>query len=151
MSGREELVAAVAALEAQRSVLGDAVVDAALGPMRDKLADLDSVAVSEDNGERKIVTVIFADLSGSTALGEVMDPEEIRGLLNSCFDRLVPVVKSFGGTVDKFQGDNIMALFGAPVAHENDPERALRACLGMMEALDEAESQSSPLAPSIVS
>jgi class 3 adenylate cyclase len=138
VSEREELVAAVAALEAQRGVLGDAVVDAALGPMRGKLADLDSaVATPEDDGERKIVTVIFADLSGSTALGEVMDPEEIRDLLNSCFDRLVPVVKRFGGTVDKFQGDNIMALFGAPVAHENDPERALRACLGMMDALRE--------------
>jgi predicted ATPase/class 3 adenylate cyclase len=135
---RDELVAAVAALETQRGVLGDAVLDAALGPMREKLAALDAAqVVPTDDGERKIVTVIFADLSGSTALGEVMDPEEIRGLLNSCFDRLVPVVKHFGGTVDKFQGDNIMALFGAPVAHENDPERALRACLGMMDALDE--------------
>ena len=138
MAEREDLAAAVAALEAQRGILGDAVVDAALGPMHAKLVDLDSAAVApEDDGERKIVTVIFADLSGSTALGEVMDPEEIRGLLNSCFDRLVPVVKHFGGTVDKFQGDNIMALFGAPVAHENDPERALRACLGMMDALRE--------------
>lgn len=138
MAERDELVAAVAALEAQRGVLGDVVVDAALGPMRGKLAELDSAAnAREDDGERKIVTVIFADLSGSTALGEVMDPEEIRGLLNSCFDRLVPVVKRFGGTVDKFQGDNIMALFGAPFAHENDPERALRACLGMMDALGE--------------
>jgi len=137
MAERDELVAAVAALEAQRGVLSDAVLDAALGPMRDKLAALDAAeAAPRDDGQRKTVTVIFADLSGSTALGEVMDPEEIRGLLNSCFDRLVPVVKHFGGTVDKFQGDNIMALFGAPVAHENDPERALRACLGMMVALE---------------
>lgn len=138
VSERMELEAAIAVLEGQRSVLGDGVVDAALGPMRDKLAALDAAdSARGDDGERRIVTVIFADLSGSTALGEVMDPEEIRALLNNCFDRLVPVVKHFGGTVDKFQGDNIMALFGAPVAHENDPERALRACLGMMEALEE--------------
>jgi len=139
VSEREELVAAVAALEAQRAVLGDAVVDAALGPMREKLAALDEPepAVVGDDGERKFVTMIFADLSGSTALGEVMDPEEIRDLLNGCFDRLVPRVKEFGGTIDKFIGDNVMALFGAPIAHENDPERALRAALGMMEALEE--------------
>jgi class 3 adenylate cyclase/tetratricopeptide (TPR) repeat protein len=140
MSEIAELEAAVAALEAQRGVLGDGVVDAAVGPMREKLAGLVEAeatpGVPADDGERKFVTMIFADLSGSTALGEVMDPEEIRDLLNGCFDRLVPAVKGFGGTIDKFIGDNVMALFGAPVAHENDPERALRACLGMMEALE---------------
>ena len=131
MSEIAELEAAVAALEAQRGVLGDGVVDAAVGPMREKLAGLVEAEatpqVQADDGERKFVTMIFADLSGSTALGEVMDPEEIRDLLNGCFDRLVPAVKGFGGTIDKFIGDNVMALFGAPVAHENDPERALRA------------------------
>ena len=140
VSERSELEAAVAALEAQRGVLGDGVVDAAVGPMREKLAALleaGAHTVPADDGERKFVTMIFADLSGSTALGEVLDPEEIRDLLNGCFDRLVPAVKGFGGTIDKFIGDNVMALFGAPVAHENDPERALRAALGMMEALGE--------------
>ncbi len=136
MSERKELEAAIVALEAQRSALGDAVVDAAVGPMREKLDEItEEAAAPSDDGERKVVTVIFADLSGSTALGEVMDPEEIRELINGCFDRLVPVVKKYGGTIDKFVGDNIMALFGAPVAHENDPERALRTCLGMMEEL----------------
>ena len=86
-------------------------------------------------GERKQVTVLFADISGFTALSEKMDPEAVRDLMNRCFDRLVPCIQHFDGTIDKFIGDEIMALFGAPVAHENDPERALRAALEMQSAL----------------
>jgi len=83
-------------------------------------------------GERKLVTTLFADLSGFTALSETMDPEEVRELVNDCFDVLVPVVESCGGTVDKFIGDEVMALFGAPVAHEDDAARCLTAALDMM-------------------
>ena len=83
------------------------------------------------DGERKLVTVMFADISGFTALSEKMDPEAVRDLMNACFERLVPVIEKYDGTMDKFIGDEIMALFGAPVAHENDPERALRAALEM--------------------
>ncbi len=72
-----------------------------------------------------MVTVMFADLSGFTALSETMDPEAVRELVNQCFDCLVPVVERYEGTVDKFIGDEIMALFGAPVAHENDPETGI--------------------------
>lgn len=86
-------------------------------------------------GERKLVTVMFADLSGFTRLAETMDPEFVRDLMNSCFDQLVPVITNFGGTVDKFIGDEIMALFGAPLTHENDAERALRAALQMQEEI----------------
>ena len=86
-------------------------------------------------GERKVVTVMFADVSGFTTMAETMDPERVRDVMNGCFERLVPIVAQYGGTVDKFIGDEIMALFGAPVAHENDPERALRAALDMMAAL----------------
>jgi len=78
---------------------------------------------------------MFADLSGFTAMSEQMDPEAVRELMNDCFDHLVPVVEKYEGTVDKFIGDEIMALFGAPTAHENDAERALRAAWGMMESL----------------
>ena len=91
--------------------------------------------VPERLGERKLVTVMFADISGFTALSEKMDPEDLSDLMNACFEQLVPVVTKYGGTVDKFIGDEIMALFGAPVAHENDPERALRAALEMMDAM----------------
>ncbi|MBN2392961.1 MAG: tetratricopeptide repeat protein [Anaerolineae bacterium] len=88
-------------------------------------------------GERKLVTIMFADISGFTALAEVMDPETVRDLVNACFERLVPIVEKYGGMVDKFIGDEIMALFGAPIAHENDPERALHAAMEMLRTMDE--------------
>lgn len=78
---------------------------------------------------------MFADIAGFTNLAETMDPEQVRDLVNACFDQLVPAVAQYGGTVDKYIGDEIMALFGAPVAHENDAERALRAALKMQEAI----------------
>ena len=86
-------------------------------------------------GERRQVTVLFADISGFTALAETLDPEDVRQVMNACFARLVPVVEDYGGMVDKFIGDAIMALFGAPIAHENDAERAVRTALAMFEAL----------------
>jgi class 3 adenylate cyclase/tetratricopeptide (TPR) repeat protein len=86
-------------------------------------------------GERKRVTVMFADLSGFTAMAENADPEEVRALVNSCFEQMVPAITEYGGTVNKFLGDGIVALFGAPIAHENDPERALRAALRMQDVL----------------
>lgn len=140
MNEREQLLESIKALEAQRSILGDAVVDAALRPMRQRLAELEQgqpgrTAPSTYTGERKRVTVMFADLSGFTAMSENMDSEVVRELMNDCFERLVPIIESYGGTVDKFIGDEVMALFGAPVAHENDPERALCAALEMKEAL----------------
>jgi adenylate cyclase len=131
-----ELKAAIAGLEAQRSLLGDAVVDPALAALRQQLSQLDgSFAGGTADEERKIVTIVFADISGFTAMSEKMDPEEVRGVMNRCFECLVPVVRKYEGTIDKFIGDEIMALFGAPIAHENDPERALRAALEMMEAI----------------
>ncbi len=87
-------------------------------------------------GQRRMVTVMFADLSGFTALAERMDPEQVRSLMNACFDHLVPIIEKYEGVIDKFIGDEIMALFGAPVAHEDDPARALCAALDMIEALE---------------
>jgi class 3 adenylate cyclase len=88
-------------------------------------------------GERRVVTILFADISGFTALSEKMDPEQVRNMMNACFDQLVPLVEKYGGVVDKFIGDEIMALYGAPAAHEDDPARALRTSLEMMEALNQ--------------
>lgn len=81
------------------------------------------------------MTVLFADLVGSTALAEDMDPEQVKRLIERCFERLVADIESFGGRVDKLLGDAIVALFGAPVAHEDDAERAVRAALRMQETL----------------
>ncbi len=85
--------------------------------------------------ERRIVTVLFADLVGFTTLAEHMDPEQVKRLVDSCFERLVDVVAEFGGRVDKILGDGMLVLFGAPVAHEDDPERAVRAALRMQHTL----------------
>jgi class 3 adenylate cyclase/predicted ATPase len=87
--------------------------------------------------ERRQVTVLFADLSGYTAVAERMDPEAVKALVDRALMRLGQEVERYGGTVDKYIGDNVMAIFGAPVAHEDDAERAVRAGLGMQEAMDE--------------
>jgi class 3 adenylate cyclase len=80
-------------------------------------------------GERRWVTIMFADLSGFTALSERTDPEEIRSMVDRCMGEMGGVVERFGGSVDKVIGDALMAVFGAPVAHEDDAERAVRAAL----------------------
>ena len=85
--------------------------------------------------ERRIATVLFADLVGFTTLSESRDPEQVKNLVDACFQLLVRDVTSFGGQVDKIIGDAIVALFGAPVAHEDDAERAVRAALRMQETV----------------
>ena len=92
--------------------------------------------------ERKVVTVLFCDLVGSTAQAERMDPEDVRALLSRYHERVRTDLERFGGTVEKFIGDAVMALFGAPTAHENDRERAVRAALAIREwAQEEGELQ----------
>ncbi len=140
-SKANELRTAIAALESRRFLLGDAVVEPAIAALRKQLSDLQTPVASAPGEERKVVTTMFVDVSGFTALAEKLDPEEVRGIINGCFDQLVPIVQKYDGTVDKFIGDEIMALFGAPVAHENDPERALRAALEMMESISAFNQQ----------
>ncbi|MGH2818400.1 MAG: adenylate/guanylate cyclase domain-containing protein [Actinomycetota bacterium] len=87
--------------------------------------------------ERRFVTILFADLTGSTALGEQLDPERLRVLLGDYFKAMADVIESWGGTVEKFVGDAVMAVFGIPTLHEDDSERALRAALAMHDKLAE--------------
>jgi class 3 adenylate cyclase/tetratricopeptide (TPR) repeat protein len=87
--------------------------------------------------ERKVVTCLFCDLVGFTARAESMDPEDVRRLLQPYHARVRGELERFGGTVEKFIGDAVMAVFGAPVAHEDDPERAVRAALSIRDALAE--------------
>ncbi len=96
-------------------------------------------------GERRLVTVMFADISGFTPMAEKRDAEEMVTLVNSCLGRLSECVYRYDGTIDKYIGDAIMAVFGAPKAHEDDPERAVRAALDMQAAL--AEFRSNPPLP----
>src|SRR5947209_15331927 len=83
--------------------------------------------------ERKVVTILFADLVGSTAKAERLDPEDVRATLSAYYARLRSELERHGGTVEKFIGDAVMAVFGAPVTHEDDPERAVRAALAIRE------------------
>src|SRR5256714_7087212 len=85
--------------------------------------------------ERRIVTVLFADMAGSTALGEQLDPEEMRGILTRYYKIARDSVEQHGGTVEKFIGDAVMAVFGLPTAHGDDPDRAVAAALAMRERI----------------
>src|SRR5450631_102126 len=87
--------------------------------------------------ERKVVSVLFCDLVGFTAASEHADPEDVRARLRPYHARLQQVIESHGGTVEKFVGDAVMAVFGAPVAHEDDAERAVRAGLRILEAIED--------------
>jgi class 3 adenylate cyclase/tetratricopeptide (TPR) repeat protein len=99
-------------------------------------------AAAPTREERKVVTVLFCDLVGSTAHAERSDPEDVRALLSAYHERVRSELERFGGTVEKFIGDAVMALFGAPTAHEDDPERAVRAALAIRaRAQEEGELQ----------
>jgi len=87
--------------------------------------------------ERKVVSVLFCDLVGFTAKSERSDPEDVRAVLRTYHDRLKKEIERLGGTVEKFIGDAVMAVFGAPTAHEDDAERAVRAGLRILEAISE--------------
>jgi class 3 adenylate cyclase len=87
--------------------------------------------------ERKVVTTLFCDLVGSTAMGEAADPEDVDALLRRYNDLARQIVESHGGTVEKFIGDAVVAVFGVPVVHEDDPERAVRSGLRLVEAVEE--------------
>jgi adenylate cyclase len=89
--------------------------------------------VTSPRRERKVVSVLFADLVGFTARSESLDPEEVEAILRPYHERLRTELERFGGTVEKFIGDAVMALFGAPIAHEDDPERAVRAALAIRD------------------
>ncbi|HEY8322985.1 MAG TPA: adenylate/guanylate cyclase domain-containing protein [Ktedonobacterales bacterium] len=85
--------------------------------------------------ERKLVTILFADVTGSTALGETLDPEDVRTLMGRYYQHARQILAEHGGTLEKFIGDAVMAIFGLPQAHGNDPERALAAALALRAAL----------------
>ncbi|MEO6350799.1 MAG: adenylate/guanylate cyclase domain-containing protein, partial [Candidatus Limnocylindrales bacterium] len=83
--------------------------------------------------ERRVVTVLFADVVGSTGMGEHLDPEDLRGLLTRYYAIARELVDTYDGTVEKFVGDAVMAIFGVPRAHDDDPERALSVALELRD------------------
>jgi len=87
-------------------------------------------------GERKLVTVLFADVAGYTSMSEKLDPEEVHQIMEGCFQILMDEIHRYEGTIDKFTGDGVMALFGAPLAHEDHAQRACYAALAIQKALE---------------
>ncbi|GAB4269813.1 MAG: adenylate/guanylate cyclase domain-containing protein [Candidatus Promineifilaceae bacterium] len=129
----------ITTLEAQRHTLGDLVVDTAQELLRERLSML--LQPDQTSDERKRVTVLFADVSGYTALSENLDPEEVVEIMNGLFDAVTQEIHKYNGTVDKYSGDAVMALFGAPTALENHEEMAVRAALGMQQAIRQFSQQ----------
>ncbi|MGH2590926.1 MAG: adenylate/guanylate cyclase domain-containing protein, partial [Actinomycetota bacterium] len=102
-------------------------------------AAVEAPVPSPPEEERRLVTVLFADLAGFTSMSEGMDPEAVKALAGHCADLMSAEVRRFGGTVSSVMGDAIMAMFGAPVSHEDDPERAVRAAVAMREVISAVE------------
>jgi class 3 adenylate cyclase/tetratricopeptide (TPR) repeat protein len=101
------------------------------------LADKILTSRSSIEGERKFVTVLFADLANYTAISEKLDPEEVHQIMDGCFKILMDEIHKYEGTVNQFTGDGVMALFGAPVAHEDHAQRACHAALSIQRAIGE--------------
>jgi class 3 adenylate cyclase/tetratricopeptide (TPR) repeat protein len=100
-------------------------------------------------GERRLATVLFADISGFTNISKAKDPEDLKQIVDSCMTKLSAVVEEYDGFVDKVIGDALMAVFGAPVAHGDDPERAVRAALEMQRCATDNQAEFGGLALSI--
>src|SRR5689334_10762111 len=140
----QQLTAAIAAQESLRQMLGDPVADVTISALREQLAKLQvrepaGPSIGDDRqveGERKHVTVLFADLCDFTSLSERIDPEMMRDLQEDLFRELASVVRRYQGFVEKFVGDAIFAVFGAPVTREDDAERSLHAALSMRQRME---------------
>ncbi len=109
-------------------------------PIEAKAAPAKSAQVLDQEGDRRPVTVLFCDLVGFTRLSGALDAEDVHALLERFFSMVDSTVASFGGTIDKHIGDAVMALFGAPLAHGNDAERAVRAALEIQQTVPQLDS-----------
>src|SRR5256886_2608131 len=108
------------------------------------LADKILKARSAIEGERRQVTVLFADLAGFSALAETRDPEEVHTIVDRCFGSIASEVHRFEGTVNQYTGDGVMALFGAPIAHEDAPRRAAHPALAIQRAVRDLSRELAP-------
>jgi class 3 adenylate cyclase len=100
------------------------------------LADQILTSRSALEGERKLVTVLFADVASYTSLSEQLDPEEVHQIMDGCFQILMEEIHRYEGTINQFTGDGVMALFGAPLSHEDHAQRACHAALSIQRALE---------------
>lgn len=132
MSIQQQLEQAIAAQEGLRGTLDDAIIDVTIAALRKQLAELSSVPAIVEQ-QRKLATVLFVDVVSSTELLVELDPEENMAIMDSALQQLAAPVETYGGRVTRFMGDGFLAVFGIPLARENDPEMAVRAGLGIIE------------------
>src|SRR6266566_4037471 len=99
------------------------------------------LTVSEAQEVRRTVTIVFSDLKGSTVMGEALDPESVREIMDRYFDRMRRALEAHGGVVEKFIGDAVMAVFGLPRLHEDDALRAVRAAMDMRRGLERVNEE----------
>ena len=130
MDDREQLQRAIAAQEQLRGIVDDDIIDVTVGSLRARLSVLGST-----DQRRRQATVLFTDLQGFTSLAEAVDAEIVSNLMNEVWSRLDHIVTSFGGRIDKHIGDAVMAVWGAELSNENDPEQAVRAGLALQRAV----------------
>lgn len=136
----DQIQAAIDALEAQRGVLGDEVVETALAPLKGQLARLSDPDGSGDSGERKLATILFADISGFTAMSDGGDPEQLSDLINRLWRQIDKQIESNQGRIDKHMGDAVMAVWSTDAEH--DPVRAVRTGLALQGVLTAFRSES---------
>ena len=132
---QQQLEAGIQALEAQRALLGDAVVDASVAGLRAKLAALTAppTAPPEPAQALKQVSILFLDVVGSTTLAQRLDPEAVSAVMDDALARGTTIVEAYRGKVLQYAGDNILAAFGADEAREDDTERAVQGGLALLE------------------
>ena len=144
-----ETVASQAAIAVQNTLFAKRIEQEAV--MRERFRRLLSPAIAEQvlsgqlevtkGGELRETTVLFADIRGFTSMSEAHEPRIVVDALNEYFERMVEIVFRYEGTLDKFIGDEMMVLFGSPVAHDDDPDRAVRAALEMQDALSDLNAR----------
>lgn len=140
MTEREQLEQAIAAQEALRGILGDAVVDATIGVLREKLTSLeDSHPTTAD--QRKLVSILFVDTVSSTQMFEHLDPEDVLEIMDGALRVYTEAVGRMEGTVARLMGDGVLAFFGAPISREDDAVRAVRAGLAIAQGAQEYAKQ----------
>ena len=141
------LRAAIKALDAQRSTLGDHAVDASLKTLNEKIAKLTEAETSlqSTEGERRRASILFSDLSGYTLMNEKLDPEVVQGFMNQIKKEAIRIVEKYEGTVNQFVGDEVIALFGIPLSHEDDPIRAIKVANEFHQFVDKLSKELEPL------
>ena len=132
MAERQRIEKAIAAQESLRATVGDEIVDETISMLRRELAHLET-----PEQQRKLVTILYADIVGSTNIVKHLDPEDALEIMDGSLKRLSVPVEEHGGHIARFTGDGFKAVFGMPQARENDPEMAIRAGLGVLDVAHE--------------